>query len=43
MVSLCLRLHAPKAGVPGSIPVQGTREHMGQLKIPHVLTKTQHS
>ena len=27
-----LRLHAPKAGAPGSIPGQGTRRHMPQLK-----------
>ncbi|TEA33833.1 hypothetical protein DBR06_SOUSAS19410004, partial [Sousa chinensis] len=30
-----LRLHAPSAGGPGSIPAQGTRSHMPQLKIPH--------
>ena len=29
-----LRLSAPNAGVPGSIPVQGTRSHMPQLKVP---------
>ena len=28
-----LRLHAPNAGSPGSIPGQGTRSHMPQLKI----------
>ena len=27
-----LRLHAPKAGVLGSIPGQGTRSHMPQLR-----------
>ena len=27
-----LRLHAPNAGVPGSIPGQGTRSHMLQLR-----------
>ena len=44
-----LRFHAPNAG-PSSIPGQGTRSHMPQLrvpmpqpKIPHVATKTQHS
>ena len=35
-----LRLHAPNAGGPGSIPGQGTRSHMSQLKTPHALTKT---
>ena len=41
-----LRLHAPNAGGPGSIPDQGTRSHMPQLrvlmpqlKIPHAATK----
>ena len=43
-----LRLHAPHAGGLGSIPGQGTRSHMPQLrvhtqqlKIPHTATKTQ--
>ena len=27
-----LRLHAPNAGGPGSIPGQGTRSHMPQLR-----------
>ncbi|TEA31844.1 hypothetical protein DBR06_SOUSAS8310075, partial [Sousa chinensis] len=27
-----LRLHAPNVGVPGSIPGQGTRSHMPQIK-----------
>ena len=38
----CLRLHAPNAGSPGSIPDQGTRSCkpqlrvcIAQLKIPH--------
>ena len=41
---------APNVGGPGSIPGQGTRPHMPQLrvcmpqlKIPSVTTKTQHS
>ncbi|TEA31306.1 hypothetical protein DBR06_SOUSAS710061, partial [Sousa chinensis] len=41
-----LRLHAPNAGGPGSIPGQGTRCHMPQLrshvpqlKITHTATK----
>ena len=38
-----LRLLAPSAGGPGSIPGQGTRSHMPQLKIPHAATKTQHN
>ena len=28
-----LRLHAPNAGGPGSIPGQGTRSHMPQLRV----------
>ena len=45
-----LRLRASYAGGPGSIPGQGTRSHMPQLKIlqvsmkiPHATTKTRHS
>ena len=38
-----LRLHTPNAGVLSSIPSQGTRTHMLQLKIPHATTKIQHS
>ena len=41
-----LRLHNPNAGGPGSIPGQGTRSHvpqvrvrMPQLMIPHAATK----
>ena len=41
-----LRLSAPNAGSPGSIPGQGTRSHMPQLrvhmpqlKVPHAATK----
>ena len=32
----------PNAGGPGSIPGQGTRSHMLQLKSLHAATKTQH-
>ena len=35
-----LRLHTPNAGVGGSIPRQGIRPHMLQLKILSVTTKT---
>ena len=45
-----LRLHVPNAGGPGSIPAQGTRPHMPQLrvrmpqlKIPHATTKILHT
>ena len=45
-----LRLCTPNAGGPGSVPGQGTRSHMPQLKIlhaatkiPHATTKTRHS
>ena len=34
-----LRLRVASAGDPGSIPGQGTRPHMPQLKIPHAATK----
>ena len=34
-----LRLHAPNAGDLGSIPAQGSRSYMPQLKIPHVAMK----
>ena len=44
--TLWLRLCTPNAGGPGSIPGQGTRSHMPQLrirmpqlKIPHATTK----
>ena len=36
-----LRLHAPNAGGPGSIPGQGTRSHMPQLKILSAAMKTE--
>ena len=46
----CLRLHAPNAGGPGSIPDQGTQSFMlqlrvcvPQLKLPHAATQAQHS
>ena len=36
-----VRLHAPNAGGPGSIPHQGTRSHMhAATKSPHAATKT---
>ena len=38
-----LRLHAPNAGGPGSIPGQGTRSLMPQLKIPHASKKFSHA
>ena len=38
-----LRLCTPSAGVPGSIPGQGTRSHMSQFKVLHAVTKTQNS
>ena len=37
-----LTLHIPNIGDPGSIPGQGTRSRMLQLKILHAATKTQH-
>ena len=38
-----LRLHAPNAGGPGSIPGQGTRSIITQLKSPRAVMKTWHS
>ena len=38
-----LRLRALNAGGPGSIPGQGTRSHMPQLKIPHATVKIPHT
>ena len=35
-----LRLRTPSAGGPSSIPGQGTRSHMPQIKIPHAVAKT---
>ena len=43
MVGQCLRLHTPNAAGLGSIPGQGTRSHLLQLKIPHAPTRTQQS
>ena len=34
-----VRLCTPNAGGQGSIPGQGTRSHMPQLKIPHAAAK----
>ena len=34
-----LRFCTPNRGGPGSIPGQGTRSRMPQVKIPHVATK----
>ena len=40
----CLRLHAPKAGGPGSIPSQETRTHIVlQLKILQAAAKVEDS
>ena len=38
-----LRPHALVARSPGSIPDQGTRSHMPQLKILSATTKIQHA
>ena len=38
-----LRLHAVSAEGPGSIPGQGTRSCIPQLRVPHAETKTWHS
>ena len=38
-----LRLHAPNAGGPVSIPGQGTGSHMLQIKVLHATTKAWHS
>ena len=39
-----LRLHAPNAGGPGSIPGQGTRAHMpATRKIQHAAAKGLHA
>ena len=40
---LWLRLHTLNAGGLGSIPSQGARSHMLQLKILHTATETRHS
>ena len=41
LVDLWLRLLTPSAGDPGSIPAQGTRSHVPQLKILHAATRAQ--
>ena len=41
LVAQWLRLRAPNAGGPGSIPGQGTRAHVPQLKIPCAEMKTE--
>ncbi|TEA33613.1 hypothetical protein DBR06_SOUSAS3910181, partial [Sousa chinensis] len=38
-----LRLHAPKAGGLGSIPGQGTRSHMPQLRVCMLQLKILHA
>ena len=38
-----LRFHTPNEGGLGSIPGQGIRSHMVQLKIPHAANKTWNS
>ena len=38
-----ITFYTPNTGGPGSIPGQGTRFHMLQLKILNVATKTRHS
>ena len=38
-----LRFYPPNTGGPGSIPDEGTRPHIPQLKIPRAMTKTWHS
>ena len=43
LVVQSLRLCAPNAGGPGSVPGQGTRSHTAQLKFLHAATKTQRS
>ena len=43
LVAQWLRLRVPNAGGLGSIPGQGTRSHMPQLKIPYAATKIPHA
>ena len=38
-----LRLRTPNAGGPGSIPGQGPRSRMPQLKVPHAAMKVLHT
>ena len=41
LVAQGLRLCSPNAGGPGSIPGQGTRSHMSQVKSLCAVTKTE--
>ena len=43
MVVQWLRLHAPNAGSPGSIPGLGTRSHMPQLRVCMLQLKILHA
>ena len=43
MVVHWLRLSAPNAGGPSSVPDEGTRSHKPPLKIPFATSKTWHS
>ena len=43
MVVHWLRLSAPNAGGPSSVPEEGTRSHKPPLKIPLATPKTWHS
>ena len=38
-----LRLRAPNAGGPGSVPIQGTRSHMLQLRVRMLQLKIPHA
>ena len=38
-----LKLHAPNAGGPGSIPGRGTRSHILQLRVPVPQLKNLHA
>ena len=38
---MAVRFRTPNIGGPGSIPGQGTRSHILQLKIPLAATKTE--
>ena len=42
-VTQWLRLRTPNAGDPGSIPGQGTRSHMPQLRVCMLQLKTPHA
>ena len=43
LVTQWLRLRAPSAGGPGSIPGQGTRSHMLQLRVHMLQLKILHA